>query len=122
MLPLPPLGFSCFDLTIISLIINYWGIYLSKSWGILVSAIVYDMTDFTDAINVLSLFILNRFRVITREVIKAMLDFDILDTVAGRQVYDEGLEKGRTEGRQEGLSSMREMLELNLKNRFGELS
>jgi hypothetical protein len=47
-----------------------------------------------------------------------MLDFDILDTVAGRQVYDEGLEKGRTEG----LTNMREMLALNLTNRFGELS
>ena len=55
-----------------------------------------------------------------------MLDFDILDTVAGRQVYDEGLErgleKGRKEGLEEGLSNMRDMLALNLKNRFGELS
>ena len=41
----------------------------------------------------MSLFVLNRFRNITREGIKAMLDFDILDTVAGRLVYDEGLEK-----------------------------
>jgi hypothetical protein len=47
-----------------------------------------------------------------------MLDFDILDTVAGRQVYDEGLEKGRDEG----LINMREMLALNLKNRFGNVS
>jgi predicted transposase YdaD len=83
---------------------------------------VYNTTDINDAINVLSLFILNRFRVITREGIKAMLDFDILDTVAGRQVYNEGLEKGLEKGRTEGLSNMREMLELNLKNRFGKLS
>ncbi|KPA16825.1 hypothetical protein MHK_003011 [Candidatus Magnetomorum sp. HK-1] len=83
---------------------------------------VYDMTDLNDAINVMSLFILNRFRAITREGIKAMLDFDILDTVAGRQVYDEGLEKGREEGLEKGLNNMREMLVLNLKNRFGEVS
>ena len=51
-----------------------------------------------------------------------MLDFDILDTVAGRQVYDEGIEKGiekrRKEEREEGLSNMKEMLEFNLKNKF----
>ncbi|KPA16696.1 hypothetical protein MHK_003086, partial [Candidatus Magnetomorum sp. HK-1] len=76
-----------------------------------------------DAINVMSLFILNRFRAITREGIKAMLDFDILDTVAGKQVYDEGLEKGLEKGREEGrLNNMREMLALNLKNRFGDVS
>ena len=55
----------------------------------------YSLTDLNDAINVMSLFLLNRFRNITREGIKAMLDFDILDTVAGRQVYDEGLKEGR---------------------------
>jgi hypothetical protein len=69
-------------------------------------------------INVMSLFILNRFRNITREGIKAMLDFDILDTVAGRQVYDEGLEKGI----EKGLDNMQEMLALNLRSRFGDAS
>jgi hypothetical protein len=83
---------------------------------------VYNTKDQNDAINVMSLFFLNRFRNITREEIKAMLDFDILDTVAGRQVYDEGIEKGREEGREEGLVNMREMLALNLKNRFGDVS
>jgi hypothetical protein len=76
---------------------------------------VYDMTHLRDAINVMSLFILNRFRDITREGIKAMLDFDMLDTVAGKQLYDEALEKGR-------LDNMKEMLALNLKNRFGDVS
>jgi hypothetical protein len=87
---------------------------------------VYDMTNFSDAINVMSLFILNRFRGITREGIKAMLDFDILETVAGRQVYDEGLEKGlekgREEGREEGLHNLRKMLALNLTKRFGDVT
>ena len=55
-----------------------------------------------------------------------MLDFDILDTVAGKQVYDEGREKGREEGiekgREEGLVNMREMLALNIQKRFGDVS
>lgn len=92
-----------------------------RQWKKTIST-VYDMTDCNDAINVMSLFILNRFRSITREGIKAMLDFDILDTVAGRQVYDEGLEKGMEKGREEGLINMRDMLALNLKNRFGNVS
>ena len=92
-----------------------------RDWKNTIS-IAYDMTNLSDAINVMSLFILNRFRFITREGIKAMLDFDILDTVAGKQVYDEGLEKGLEKGREEGLNNMREMLALNLKNRFGGVS
>jgi len=59
-----------------------------------------------------------------------MLDFDILDTVAGRQVCDEGIEKGivkgiekrRKEEREEGLNNMKEMLEFNLKNKFGDVA
>jgi hypothetical protein len=43
-----------------------------------------------DVLNVTGLFILNRFRNITREVI-AMLNFDLMDTVAGRQIYNEGM-------------------------------
>jgi len=79
---------------------------------------VYDVTKNSDATNVMSLFILNRFRNMTREGVKAMLDFDILDTVAGKQVYDEGIEKGR----EEGLRNMKEMLALNIKIRFGDVS
>ena len=93
----------------------------------------YGMTNCSDAINVMSLFILNRFKTITREGIKAMLDFDILDTVAGRQVYEEGREEGREEGLEEGiekgraeiekgLHNMKEMLSLNLKARFGDVA
>ena len=82
----------------------------------------YDIADLNDAINVMSLFILNRFRTITREGIKAMLDFDILDTVAGRQVYDEGHEKGHNKGLEKGLVSMKELFVLNIKNKFGDVS
>jgi hypothetical protein len=51
-----------------------------------------------DALTVMGLFILNRFRDITREEVVAMLEFDLMDTVAGRQVYEEGLEKGLEKG------------------------
>jgi len=95
---------------------------------------VYDKTECNDAINVMSLIFLSRFRDITREGIKAMLDFDILDTVAGKQVYDEGRDKGRKEGREEGLdvgrkegleeglNNMRKLLVMNLVNQFGNLT
>jgi hypothetical protein len=39
----------------------------------------------------MGLFILNRFRDITREEVIAMLNFDLMDTVAGRQIYNEGM-------------------------------
>ncbi len=47
-----------------------------------------------DALNVTGLFIMNRFREITREEVISMLDFDLMDTVAGRQIFEEGIEKG----------------------------
>ncbi len=61
-----------------------------------------------DALDILGLFVLNRFRDIKYEEVMAisgksfcaqkllpeMLNFDLMDTVAGRQVYDMGLQKG----------------------------
>ena len=56
-----------------------------------------------DALTITGLFILNRFREITREEVIAMLNFDLRDTVAGQQIYDAGHQEGRQEGRQEGI-------------------
>ncbi len=36
------------------------------------------------------LFIMNRFRNISREEVISMLDFDLRDTVAGQQIFEEG--------------------------------
>jgi len=47
-----------------------------------------------DALDILGLFVLNRFRDIKYEEVIAMLNFDLMDTVAGKQVYDMGLQKG----------------------------
>ncbi len=44
-----------------------------------------------DALDILGLFVLNRFRDIQYEEVIAMLNFDLMDTVAGRQVYEKGL-------------------------------
>ena len=51
-----------------------------------------------DALTITGLFILNRFREITREEVIAMLNFDLRDTVAGQQIYDAGHQEGRQEG------------------------
>ncbi len=44
-----------------------------------------------DAFNVLSLLLLNRFRNISREEVIRMLNIDISDTVAGKQIFEEGM-------------------------------
>jgi hypothetical protein len=72
---------------------------------------VYPEHSVPDALNVMGLFILNRFRNITREEVIAMLNFDLMDTVAGRQIYDEGIEKGH-------IDNTREMLTDILRKRF----
>jgi hypothetical protein len=50
----------------------------------------YDKQSVMDALTVIGLFILNRFRDITREEVIAMLNFDLRDTVAGQQIFDAG--------------------------------
>ena len=72
----------------------------------------YPADSVHDASTVMGLFILNRFREITREEVVAMLDFDLMETVAGRQVYEEGLEKGL-------LEEARDMVIEALGERFG---
>ncbi|TGO02125.1 hypothetical protein PN36_30055 [Candidatus Thiomargarita nelsonii] len=47
-----------------------------------------------DALNVLGLFILNRFRQLNYDEVITMLNFDLMDTVAGKQIYDMGLHRG----------------------------
>ncbi len=51
---------------------------------------VYPKHSVRDALNIMGLLIMNRFRDITREEVIAMLNFDLLDTVAGQQIFEEG--------------------------------
>jgi predicted transposase YdaD len=55
-----------------------------------------------EALNVLGLFILNRFRKLSYEEVVAMLNFDLMETVAGKQLYDMGWQKGEKNGEKKG--------------------
>ncbi|MDM8540118.1 DUF2887 domain-containing protein [Desulfococcaceae bacterium HSG9] len=59
----------------------------------------YTEQSVMDALNITGLFIMNRFRDITREEVISMLNFDLRDTVAGQQIFD----AGRHEGVQKGI-------------------
>jgi predicted transposase YdaD len=56
-----------------------------------------------EVLDIMGLFMLNRFRDCSYEEVKAMLNFDLMDTVAGQQVYDMGVQKGIQAGIQEGI-------------------
>ncbi|MCP4344627.1 MAG: DUF2887 domain-containing protein [Desulfobacterales bacterium] len=51
----------------------------------------YPENSVRDALNIMGLFLMNRFRNITREEVISMLNFDLMDTVAGQQIYEEGI-------------------------------
>jgi len=68
-----------------------------------------------EALNILGLLILNRFRHITYEEVIAMLNFDLMDSVAGKQLY----EMGQQDIRQKWLENTRETVLKVLYTRFG---
>ncbi|ETR74170.1 MAG: hypothetical protein OMM_00419 [Candidatus Magnetoglobus multicellularis str. Araruama] len=78
---------------------------------------VYQDSLKRNVLNVLSLFILNRFRDLTVKEVRAMLNFDLSDTKAGEELMDIGRQEGRKEGREEG---QQEIIYSLLCNRFGE--
>ncbi|MCP4348510.1 MAG: DUF2887 domain-containing protein [Desulfobacterales bacterium] len=80
---------------------------------------VYPEPLVKDALNVMGLFIMNRFRDITREEVISVLNFDLMDTVAGRQIFEEGVEKGVEKGIKKGiLEDARDMVIEALAERF----
>jgi hypothetical protein len=60
----------------------------------------------------LGLFILNRFRQFRYEEVRAMLNFDLMDTVAGQQLYEMGERNGE-------LNTTRKAVIEVLEERFG---
>jgi len=56
-----------------------------EEWGRKVGQ-VFIRSQQQDALDILGLFVLNRFRQLKYEEVIAMLNFDLMDTVAGRQV------------------------------------
>ncbi len=69
-----------------------------------------------EALDILGLFILNRFRNLQYEEVIAMLNFDLMDTVAGQQLHEIGIQKGHKEGL---IEEAQEMLFEALEERFG---
>ncbi|RKZ59846.1 MAG: hypothetical protein DRR08_12780 [Candidatus Parabeggiatoa sp. nov. 2] len=64
---------------------------------------VFPASQQREALEILGLFILNRFRQLEYEEVIAMLNFDLMDSVAGRQVYEMGVQKGLSESAQENI-------------------
>jgi hypothetical protein len=61
-----------------------------KEWGRKVGK-VFTSRQHQEALDILGLFFLNRFRDFKYEEVIAMLNFDLMDTVAGQQLHDMGL-------------------------------
>jgi hypothetical protein len=83
----------------------------SQEWGHKIGQ-VFTSRQHKSALDILGLFVLNRFRELQYEEVIAMLNFDFMDTVAGQQVHDIGHQKGVIETAQE------DVLEI-LEERFG---
>jgi predicted transposase YdaD len=81
-----------------------------RQWGRKVGQ-VFSNQQQQEALDILGLFVLNRFRQLEYEEVIAMLNFDLMDTVAGRQVYEMGL-----------IEDAREMVLDLLDERFGRVS
>jgi hypothetical protein len=73
-----------------------------------------------NVLNVLSLFILSRFKDLTVKEVRAMLNFDLSDTRAGEELLDIGRLEGKIEGKKEGKKEgQQEIMYSLLRNRFG---
>ena len=64
-----------------------------KEWGHKIGQ-VFPSQQHQEALDILGLFVLNRFRQLQYEEVIAMLNFDLMDTVAGQQLYQKGLIEG----------------------------
>ena len=83
----------------------------SQEWSHKVGQ-VFSSRQYPEALDILGLFVLNRFRQLQYEEVIAMLHFDLMDTVAGQQLHDMGHQKGLIE-------SVREDVIEVLEERFG---
>jgi hypothetical protein len=64
---------------------------------------IYPKAYHHNALDILSLFILNRFRNLTLEEVQTMLNFDISNTVAGKQLIEIGTQIGAKQGVKKGV-------------------
>ncbi|WP_207687517.1 DUF2887 domain-containing protein [Desulfonema limicola] len=77
-----------------------------------------------DVIEILGLFILNRFRKLSLKEVISMMNFDLAKTEAGKELINmgliDGLEKGEKKGLQKGLQTARDMLIWMFEEKWGE--
>ena len=78
-----------------------------REWGQKIVQI-FPNQQHQEALDILGLFVLNRFRQLQYEEVIAMLNFDLMDTVAGQQIYEMG-----------GIEFAREDILEVLEERFG---
>jgi len=71
-----------------------------QEWGHKVVK-VFPKQQQQQALDILGLFVLNRFRQLEYKEVIAMLNFDLMETVAGQQLHDMGHQKGLLEDAQE---------------------
>ena len=86
-----------------------------REWGYKIKQ-AFPSQQQQEAYDILGLFALNRFRQLQYKEVIAMLNFDLMDSVAGQQVYDMGHQKGLEKGWLETLQE--DVLEV-LDERFG---
>jgi len=59
--------------------------------------------QFTEALNIIGLLLLNRFRKLSHQEVITMLNLNLMDSRAGQDIYRMGKNEGLLEGKQEGL-------------------
>ncbi|KPA15695.1 hypothetical protein MHK_004103 [Candidatus Magnetomorum sp. HK-1] len=83
----------------------------------------FDDESIHDAIEILGLFILNRFKQLKLKEVLSMLNFNLTETVAGQEIMDIGLGIGKREGERDGMrKAKREILFSQLEKKFGNIS
>ena len=82
-------------------------ISLCHEWATILR-IIYPEKLHHSALDILSLFILNRFRNLSLEEVQTMLNFDISKTVAGKQLVEMGRQIGTKQGVKQGVKQGRE--------------
>ena len=77
-----------------------------------IATLAYPDSMHNQVLNVLSLFILSKYKDISIKEVRAMLNFDLSNTRAGEELIDIGVQKGIQKGRQDIIYSQ-------LRQRFG---
>jgi uncharacterized LabA/DUF88 family protein len=91
-------------------------ISLGHEWGQKLRKI-FPESEHNSALDVMALFILNRFRTLTIEEVNIMLNFDITQTMVGKQLKQKYLEQGVKKGVKKGVKNGQILVAMNLLNK-----